>query len=81
MKIVDLIFEGGWASAKTQETKITPQIIADAIPVLHGFQDSLNASLKRDNLPPIRIGDPVGSGTYYKRQECCLQSPSWIYSS
>jgi hypothetical protein len=67
MRVYEIIVEGGWASTKTQGTKITPQTIADAMPVLYSFQDALNRSLKSEGLPEIKIGDPVGSGTYYKR--------------
>jgi hypothetical protein len=67
MNVSEILTEGGWASASTQDTIITPQTIADAIPVMQQFQDSLNKHLTSDGLQPIKIGNPVGSGTYYKR--------------
>lgn len=66
MRLAD-IMEGGWASESTQDTVITPQTIADAIPVMKKFETILNKHLTKDSLPPIKIGNPVGSGTYYKR--------------
>ncbi len=61
------ITEGGWASTKTQNTVITPQFVADVRIVLQGFEKTLNAHLASKNLPPVGIGHPCGSGTYYER--------------
>jgi len=61
------IVEGGWASAKTQGTKITPEVMAEVVKNLPQFEQSLNAFLKQKDLPPVKIGQPVGSGTYYQR--------------
>jgi len=67
MKINEIILEGGWASAKTQNTSITPQVVERVVQLLHGFEIQFNQFLQGKNLPPIEIGDPAGSGTYYKR--------------
>jgi len=61
------IAEGGWASTKTQGTKITPQVMAEVVKNLPQFEQSLNLFLKQKDLPPVKIGRPVGSGTYYQR--------------
>jgi hypothetical protein len=61
------IVEGGWASTKTQGTKITPEVMAEVVKNLPQFEQSLNAFLKQKDLPPVKIGRPVGSGTYYQR--------------
>lgn len=61
------IAEGGWASAKTQGTKITPQVMAEVVKNLPQFEQQLNRFLNSEDLPEIRIGNPVGSGTYWKR--------------
>jgi len=66
MKLADL-FEGGWASKATQDTVITPKTIDKALPILQKFVKALNKHLKKDGIPPAKIGNPVGSGTYYKR--------------
>ena len=67
MKIIEILSEGGWSSKLTQDTIITPQTIADVIPVMKEFEILFNKHLGKENIPPIRIGNPVGSGTYYKR--------------
>jgi hypothetical protein len=67
MKIQEIIFEGGWASAKTQNTVITPQFVHNVRIVLANFEKELNAHLKSKGIPAIGIGHPVGSGTYYER--------------
>jgi len=67
MRIQDIILEGGWASAKTQDTVITPATIVEAVKILEGFEKEFNSYLSVRGIPPIRIGKPVGSGTYYKR--------------
>jgi hypothetical protein len=61
------ILEGGWASTKTQDTRITPQVMEEVVKNLPQFEQSLNQYLKQQELPPIKIGRPVGSGTYYQR--------------
>jgi len=61
------IIEGGWASTKTQGTKITPEVMAEIVKNLPQFEQSLNSFLKQKDLPPVKIGRPVGSGTYYQR--------------
>ena len=67
MRSHEFIVEGGWSSVATQSTTITPATIQDAIPVMNRFEDSLNKFLGTKNIPAVKIGDPVGSGTYYKR--------------
>ena len=59
--------EGGWASEKTQNTVITPGFVVKVRQVLAVFEKELNAFLASQNIPPIGIGHPVGSGTYYER--------------
>ena len=69
MKLYPILFlaEGGWASTKTQGTKITPGTIEVVRRELREFQDGLNRFLEARGLYPVEIGHPVGSGTYYKR--------------
>lgn len=66
MKIIDLL-EGGWASTKTQNTIITPTVVRDAVRVMQFFGEQFNQFLAQKNLPPIEIGRPCGSSTYYER--------------
>lgn len=61
------IIEGGWASTKTQDTRITPAVMAEVVRNLPDFEKQLNRFLEQQDLAPIKIGRPVGSGTYYER--------------
>jgi len=63
----EFIIEGGWASKSTQGTVINPSTIDMLIPVMNNFETQLNKFLVSDGISPIKIGNPVGSGTYYKR--------------
>lgn len=67
MRIREIIAEGGWADVRTQGTKITPTLLAAVVQHLRTFEQHLNATLSQKGLPPIRVGRPVGSGTYYER--------------
>ncbi len=58
---------GGWASTKTQGTIITPQAVLEVVMHLPEFEKQLNQYLSIQGLEPIKIGDPVGSGTYYQK--------------
>jgi hypothetical protein len=67
MKINEIIVEGGWANPVTQNTKITPQVVAQAFKVLQNFIVKFNEFLKNKNVPPVELGKPAGSTTYYER--------------
>lgn len=67
MRLYDFILEGGWANAKTQDTIITPSVIQQSLAHLQQFERKFNQYLTQQNMPEIRIGNPVGSGTYYQR--------------
>ena len=67
MKYSDLL-EGGWASVLTQNTIITPAIIAESVEHLKEFEQGYNNWVKSlDPRLQMEIGNPVGSGTYYLR--------------
>jgi predicted chitinase len=68
MKIQEIILEGGWASAKTQGTKITPQTLSDVVQYLSTeLEPRINQYFQDRGVPKIRFGRPVGSGSYYKK--------------
>ena len=77
MRAKEFIVEGGWASTLTQGTHITPALVDNIVRLLPAFQQSLNAFLKTKELPPVKIGTPVGSTTYYKRD--LAQNPTREY--
>ena len=62
------VTEGGWASAATQDTVITPAIIAEAVAGLDEFAKEYNTWQAQSELGlEIKMGKPKGSGTYYER--------------
>ena len=68
MRAREFLLNGGWANVKTQDTIITPIVVEKVLSVLkNNFEPQLNSYLKSKQLPPIQIGNPCGSGTYYKR--------------
>lgn len=69
--------EGGWANPATQNTHITPALVEAVFKVLHTFVDNLNKHLTANNVPPVELGKPCGSTTYYKRD--LVQNPEKEY--
>lgn len=76
MRINELL-EGGWASTLTQNTKITPQLVGQAVSAVAGFISGFNRFLDSRGLPPIKQGHPVGSTNYWQRD--LKQNPSREY--
>lgn len=66
MRIRELISEGGWDSTVTQSTVIQPKVVKAALSVAAQFVDDFNAYLAAKNMPPIRMGSPLGSTAYYE---------------
>ena len=78
MRAKEFISEGGWASTATQNTVITPQLVANAMKILQGsFIPSLNQFLKSKGMAPTKISRPGGSATYYERD--LAQNPTKEY--
>jgi hypothetical protein len=77
MRAKEFITEGGWASTLTQSTHITPALVDVVIQSMPALQQALNAFLHLKDLPPVKIGTPVGSTTYYKRD--LVQNPTREY--
>ena len=61
-----LIYEGGWASTKTQDTVIKPKLIADAVKKLAIIGKDFSVHAKGSDLPPLEFIKPIGSGTWYE---------------
>lgn len=59
--------EGGWSKNETQGTKLTPAIAKEALSFMPEFEKDFNIFLKGQDLPPIKIGKPVGSSAYIER--------------
>jgi len=67
IKLMDILAEGGWASAKTQGTEITPKLVAKVMPVVNKFIKDFNAIVDKDDKPPIKLVSPVGSTKYWEK--------------
>lgn len=63
----EYLCEGGWASTSTQNTKLTPDLVAHAVEVIKHFVEQFNSFLETDDIPPTEFGGPCGSTTYYQR--------------
>lgn len=77
MRAKEFIVEGGWASTLTQGTHNTPALVDKVVRTLPAMQQALNAFLKAKDLPPVKIGTPIGSTTYYQRD--LTQNPTREY--
>ena len=65
---ISQLSEGGWASTETQDTVITPKTVAEIVETLKGFENSYNIwQAKNGYDTEIKMGNPKGSGTYYRR--------------
>jgi len=65
MKIRDIICEGGWDSAVTQGTVITPAIVRAALGVMQQFVNDFNRAIASKNLGEVRMGRPTGSSAHH----------------
>ena len=69
--------EGGWATVKTQETVIRPQIIKDAVKKIQVIAAELNAHYRSLQMPELDFTHPIGSGTWY--EEDIVSQPDKVY--
>jgi hypothetical protein len=68
MRAWEILLNGGWATTKTQSTKITPQIVKAGFELMvNQFVPALNKFLQSKQLGPTKISRPGGSATYYQR--------------
>lgn len=64
--ISNYVFEGGWATTKTQDTVIKPKIIADSVKKLNAIGSDFAKHCQSIELPPLEFSKPIGSGTWYE---------------
>lgn len=57
--------EGGWDTAATQSTVITPSTVKKALAQVEKLVGGFNYYLDRKNIPNIRIGATTGSSAYH----------------
>jgi hypothetical protein len=67
MRASEFLIEGGWADVLTQNTIITPMVVSKVINSLDNFINQFNEYLKTQNVPPVMLGTPCGSTTYFKK--------------
>ena len=58
---------GGWATTKTQGTKITPAVLQEAIGVLENIFDDFNQWAQAHGFDSLTVVGPGGSGVYFKK--------------
>ena len=59
------LFEGGWATVKTQDTVITPDVIAQVVKIFDRLSSEFNLHLRELELPSLDFLKPIGSGTWW----------------
>ena len=58
---------GGWATTKTQGTKITPAVLQESVKVLEFIFGKFNTHIKQLDMAPLKVLGPGGSGVYFKQ--------------
>lgn len=58
---------GGWATTKTQGTRITPAVLQEAVQVLETIFADFNRWAEAHGLSPLKVVGPGGSGVYFKK--------------
>ena len=58
---------GGWATTKTQGTKITPAVLQEAIGVLENIFNDFNQWAQAHGFDSLTVVGPGGSGVYFKK--------------
>ena len=58
---------GGWATTKTQGTKITPAVLQEAIRVLENIFNDFNQWAQAHGFDSLTVVGPGGSGVYFKK--------------
>jgi hypothetical protein len=71
------LFEGGWATTKTQGTVITPDVIAQVVKIFNRLSSEFNAHLKELELPSLDFLKPIGSGTWW--EDDVEEQPEKVY--
>jgi hypothetical protein len=60
------LFEGGWATTKTQGTPITPSVIKSVVGIMTKVSREFNGHLRELELPSLDFLKPIGSGTWWE---------------
>ena len=60
------INEGGWSTAKTQGTALTPKVIKLIVDQIKIIDSEFNSHLRELELPSLDFSKPIGSGTWWQ---------------
>ena len=60
------LFEGGWATTKTQGTPITPDVIKSVVGIMERVSREFNGHLRELELPSLDFLKPIGSGSWWE---------------
>jgi hypothetical protein len=60
------INEGGWSTQKTQETTITPDVIASVVKIFDKISTGFNKHIEQLELPSLDFLKPIGSGSWWE---------------
>lgn len=71
------LFEGGWATTKTQGTVITPDVIKSVVEIMDRVATEFNGHLRELELPSLDFLKPIGSGTWW--DEDLKDQPDKVY--
>lgn len=63
------LLEGGWATTLNQDTKLTPSLVRRVVKLTEKFFDGANKYLKDEGFEPVEFMGPVGSVSYYDKDE------------
>ena len=63
------INEGGWGTTLNQNTRLTPALVKKTVKVAEEFFKDLNGYLTKENLEEVEFLGPVGSVSYYTKDE------------
>jgi len=69
MRATEFIVEGGWEDTITQQTKLNPAVVKQALRVVETFVNGLNAFLQAQGEELIKMGHPLGSTAYVNVDE------------
>lgn len=65
MRAKEFIIEGGWEDTITQQTKLTPAVVKQALKITEKFIGAFNKYLIKMGEEPIEMGHALGSTAYH----------------
>lgn len=69
IKEILILIEGGWGTTLNQNTKLTPTLVRKTVKLIEEFFIKFNKYAKENDLNEIEFMGPVGSVSYYEKDE------------